>query len=269
MLLLFGLRNKSLPQKHKSGTPDMALESGTYINSLNASNPASTDGLAQADDHIRLLKSTIKASLPNITGAITATHTELNKLDGVTASTSEINKLDGLTATTAQMNTLASGGGVIPSGGIIMWSGAVSAIPTGWVLCNGSNSTPDLRNRFVVGAGSTYAVNDTGGSDTVVLTDAQMPNHHHYFDDNGTTSTIGNHTHGNVANPLMNDNGRDGDSGSNSTGLNENDRLGGTTGAAGSHSHTFSVTGYTDYRGSDAAHENRPPYYALAYIMKS
>ena len=72
----------------------MALESGTYINSLNASNPASTDGLAQADDHITLLKSTIKASLPNITGAITSTHTELNVLDGVTASTTEINKLD-------------------------------------------------------------------------------------------------------------------------------------------------------------------------------
>ena len=167
----------------------MALESGTYINSLNASNPASTDGLAQADDHIRLLKSTIKASLPNITGAITSTHTELNVLDGVTASTSEINKLDGLTATTAQMNTLATGGGVIPSGGIIMWSGAVSAIPTGWVLCNGSNSTPDLRNRFVVGAGSSYAVNATGGADSVTLSTANMPAHSHSFSGSGTTNT--------------------------------------------------------------------------------
>ena len=268
-MLLFGLRNKSLPQKHKSGTPDMALESGTYINSLNASNPASTDGLAQADDHIRLLKSTIKASLPNITGAITSTHTELNVLDGVTASTSEINKLDGLTATTAQMNTLATGGGVIPSGGIIMWSGAVSAIPTGWVLCNGSNSTPDLRNRFVVGAGSSYAVNATGGADSVTLSTANMPAHSHSFSATGTTNTEGDHTHGNVANPLMNDAGRDGDAGSNSTGLNENDRLGGTTGAAGSHSHTVTISGTTGNTGSGTSHENRPPYYALAYIMKS
>ena len=55
----------------------MALETGTHINSLNASNPVSTDGLAQADDHIRL----IKASFPNITGAMTATHTVLNGLD--------------------------------------------------------------------------------------------------------------------------------------------------------------------------------------------
>ena len=84
----------------------MALETGTYVNSLNASNPASTDGLAQADDHIRLLKSTIKATLPNVTGAITATHTELNKMDGVTATTAELNTTAGLTASTAELNKL-------------------------------------------------------------------------------------------------------------------------------------------------------------------
>ena len=59
----------------------MALETGTHINSLNASNPVATDGLAQADDHIRLIKATIKATFPNITGAMTATHTVLNGLD--------------------------------------------------------------------------------------------------------------------------------------------------------------------------------------------
>ena len=59
----------------------MALETGPHINSLNASNPVSTDGLAQADDHIRLIKATIKATFPNITGAMTATHTVLNGLD--------------------------------------------------------------------------------------------------------------------------------------------------------------------------------------------
>lgn len=84
----------------------MALETGTYISSLNASNPASTDGLAQADDHIRLLKSTIKATLPNVTGAITATQAELNLMDGVTATTAELNVTDGLTATTAELNKL-------------------------------------------------------------------------------------------------------------------------------------------------------------------
>lgn len=59
----------------------MALESGTYIDSLVSTNPAATDGLAQADDHMRLIKATILASFPNITGAMTATHTVLNGLD--------------------------------------------------------------------------------------------------------------------------------------------------------------------------------------------
>lgn len=84
----------------------MALETGTYIDSLNALNPVSTDGLAQADDHLRLIKSTVKATLPNVTGAVTATHTELNLVDGVTASTAELNILDGVTSTTAELNIL-------------------------------------------------------------------------------------------------------------------------------------------------------------------
>jgi len=52
----------------------------------------------------------------------------------------------------------------IPSGVIMMWSGAADAIPSGFVLCNGQNSTPDLRNRFVVGATDTYSVGATGGA---------------------------------------------------------------------------------------------------------
>ncbi len=60
----------------------MALETGNHISDLNAANPVSTDGLAQADDHLRLIKWTILASFPNITGAMTATHTILNGLDG-------------------------------------------------------------------------------------------------------------------------------------------------------------------------------------------
>ena len=64
------------------------IESGTYINSLNASNPVSTDPISASDDHLRLTKSTIKASFPNISGAMNATHTELNIMDGDTAATS-------------------------------------------------------------------------------------------------------------------------------------------------------------------------------------
>ena len=241
----------------------MALETGTYISSLNASNPASTDGLAQADDHIRLLKATIKATLPNVTGAITASHTELNALDGVTASATEINKLDGLTATTSQLNSLAAGG-AIPAGGIIMWSGSVGSIPSGWVLCNGSNSTPDLRNRFVVGAGSSYAVNATGGTDAVNLSTANLPAHSHSFSGTGSTNTTGAHNH---SSGWYGPRGADGSY----VGFATNDPNYGNvnTGSAGNHSHTVSVSGTTNNTGSGTAHENRPPYYALAYIMKT
>ena len=76
----------------------MALESGTYINSLNASNPASTDGLGQADDHLRLIKSTLLATLPNVAGAVTADHTELSTLDGYTGNTDDLNILSGAAA---------------------------------------------------------------------------------------------------------------------------------------------------------------------------
>jgi len=65
------------------------------------------------------------------------------------------------------------------TGMIIMWSGAISNIPSGWVLCDGNNNTPNLRDRFIVGAGSSYAVAATGGVDSVTLTIAQMPNHSH------------------------------------------------------------------------------------------
>lgn len=63
----------------------MGLESATYINSLDANNPTGSDTKAAGDDHLRLIKSTIKATFPNATGAITATQTELNFMVGVTS----------------------------------------------------------------------------------------------------------------------------------------------------------------------------------------
>ena len=73
----------------------MALESGTYIDSLNASNPASTDGLGQADDHLRLIKSTIKATFPNLTGAVTATQTDLNNTSSIPTALTDLGISDG------------------------------------------------------------------------------------------------------------------------------------------------------------------------------
>ena len=84
-------------------------------------------------------------------------------------------KLDGSAGTSGQL--LVSAGSGTPTWGnafvagmIILWSGSSATIPTGWLLCDGSSSTPDLRNRFVVGATSTYAVGATGGSaDAIVV----------------------------------------------------------------------------------------------------
>lgn len=172
----------------------------------------------------------------------------------VTATAAEINTLDGIAPAGA-------GFGFIPSGGIIMWSGSVASVPAGWFLCDGANGTPDLRNRFVVGAGSTYAVNATGGADTVTLTTAQMPAHGHTF--SGTTNTTGAHVHSyqNNVNGSFNGSNQDGSDGANASNTFRN------TTSAGDHAHTFSGT--TASVGSGQAHENRPPYLALAYIMKA
>lgn len=80
----------------------MALESTTYIDGLVATNPTGTDPRSQGDDHIRLVKSTIKSTFPNITGAVNSTQAELNILDGVTATTAELNYLDIPTLGTAE-----------------------------------------------------------------------------------------------------------------------------------------------------------------------
>lgn len=167
----------------------------------------------------------------------------------------------------------------IPSGVILLWSGSVGTIPSGWVLCDGTNSTPDLRDRFIVGAGSTYAVAATGGADSVTLAATQIPSHTHTF--SATTSTDGTHTHS-VSDPghahgiqLFGSY-----QASVGTGANGNTQrygaAGGATDAAatgisivsaGAHTHT--VSGTTGSTGGGLSHENRPPYYALCYIMKT
>jgi hypothetical protein len=111
----------------------------------------------------------------------------------------------------------------VPSGVIAIWSGAIVNIPIGWVICDGNNSTPDLRNRFVVGAGSTYAVGATGGATT----------HTHTFITDGHDHDIGA--------------GIDFGAGPNFDDLTSAETDSGTTNAGSS----------------------LPPYYALAYIMKS
>lgn len=158
----------------------------------------------------------------------------------------------------------------IPTGVIVMWSGAANAIPTGWVLCDGNNNTPNLVDRFIVGAGSTYSVGATGGSNTVTLTTAQMPSHTHTATlslSGLTTSSAGAHTHNVTAASVQSPSYYDSVGGGHSyygTGQY-------STSSAGAHTHTISGSGSVTNAntGSGSAHENRPPYYALCFIMKT
>lgn len=122
----------------------------------------------------------------------------------------------------------------IPKGGIIIWSGMESNIPEGWHLCDGTNGTPDLRDRFVLGAGNKYSVDETGGSEEVTLTVEQMPRHDHRI-----ISAVGNEKTGARRFPIE----------------YKTDDIPTTTVG-------------TNVTGSSQPHPNMPPYYALCYIMK-
>ena len=177
----------------------------------------------------------------------------------VTATAAELNILDGVTATASALNTASTH--YVPSGGIIMWSGSVASVPSGWFLCDGTNSTPDLRNRFIVGAGDTYAVDATGGAASVTLTEAQLPAHTH-SDGTLAAASAGAHQH-TIPTTL----GVFGSGGGVDGGPNFPYLVDSLTGSAGAHTHD--VTGSTGSTGSGEAVATLPPYYALAYIMKA
>lgn len=147
----------------------------------------------------------------------------------------------------------------MPSGGIIIWSGSVASIPAGWYLCNGANSTPDLRGKFVLGAGGAYAVGATGGAETHTLTVAEMPAHNHGggVHNHGITDPGHYHTIGHVASD------QDG-SGSNGSISGSSNTSTAYTGISINNSGTIINT-----EGGGGAHNNMPPYYALCFIMKS
>lgn len=135
---------------------------------------------------------------------------------------------------------------IIPSGVIVMWSGSIASVPSGWYLCDGSNSTPDLRNRFIVGAGSTYSVAGTGGS-----ADAIVVSHTHT-----ATVTDPGHVHTFVyeSGLAQNGSGRNG--------------VGGTA-PFSTNSQVTGISVSNSTTGSSGTNANLPPYYALAYIMKA
>lgn len=282
----------------------------------------------------------LSASTATFSGAISSVNPSFTGTP--TAPTAAAGTSNTQIATTAYADSAASSAASlrVPSGVILLWSGSIASIPTGWLLCNGSSGTPDLRDRFVVGAGSSYAVGSTGGAATYTLSVGQLPNHTHSLTASGTTSTVDiNHTHSGTTATVdinhthsgtsggMNQNavhshgvsdpghthgvpsGGNPNSGQTcmigpytvqglvpsaasttnisivgvnidhthsftSNGMNSNNVHSHTfsTGLMSNfatHNHTVTVTGTSGGTGSGDAIENRPPYFALAYIMKS
>lgn len=180
----------------------MALESAQYISQLVQANPLSTDTVAQAGDHMRLIKKALKNTFPNLDGPVTITPTQMNY--------------------------------PIPQGAIILWSGDAASIPLGYAVCNGASGTPDLRSRFVMGGGgaagyvlppttggaattgaagththtansataalstttATVAAGTGAGTDVSVITSVSANGHTH------TVNAVGDHTHSSLP-PFM------------------------------------------------------------------
>ncbi len=134
---------------------------------------------------------------------------------------------------------VVSGYGTVPIGTIVMWSGGT--VPDGWALCNGQTvngvTTPDLRNRFIVGAGDEYSIGNAGGEKTHKLTISEMPSHRHKYKFKGA-DLVASWKDNNLF-------------------FNQSEHYSGNNNEK-----------YTEYEGGNQAHENRPPYYALSYIMR-
>jgi len=226
------------------------------------------------------------ASVANGGTGVTATPTNGQLLigNGSGFSLSTLTGGTGITITNSAGGvSIAATGAAVPSGAIMIWYGSLAAIPSGWVLCDGNNGTPDLRDVFVIGAGATYNPGNTGGTSSIsvsigatTLTQAQMPSHTHI----GTASDSGHvhpisdptHEHSVVENTIFvlggpNPQGVFGtdhtaQTNPASTGVSvqtgyANVSVGIST-AGGDQSHTHSVSTGT----------NLPPFRALAYIMK-
>lgn len=152
------------------------------------------------------------------------------------------------------LGTIPTSSSTVPSGMILLWSGSIGSIPSGYYLCDGSNGTPDLRNRFVVGAGDSYAVNATGGS-----ADAIVVSHTHT-----ATSVVTDpgHTHTVSVSNQSSQNGSISGGGSQPA-------VGSSTLTTASNTTGITVATTNTTSGTSGTGANLPPYYSLCYIMKS
>lgn len=144
----------------------------------------------------------------------------------------------------------------LPTGCVIMWSGSVTAIPNGWTICDGKLGAPDLRGRFILGHGQGSGLTNrlqgyVGGEENVTLSVAQMPAHGHYI------NAAGNHQHLSF---IDRNNTCGCGGGSCSCGGVQQDA---GTSWNGEHNHRM------DNTGGSQAHNNMPPFFVLAYIMKT
>jgi hypothetical protein len=223
----------------------MTVESATYVSGLNANYPPGSDTISEGDDHLRLIKAVLKSTLPNADEAINGVHTGTSapsptssgQLWFDTSGTGDLKVRNKADSAFASVDTTST---ALPTGIISLWYGSIASIPSGWVLCDGVYAgTPDLRDKFVIGAGTgaTYAVGANaamGNTGAHTLTTSEMPAHTHSYLQRGFTKS----------DPGAGSQDFSDEGGSLNTG---------SAGGGGSHTHTGSL----------------PPYYALCYIMKT
>jgi hypothetical protein len=212
----------------------------------------------------------------DVTGDTTGTHTGPVVSDSITGGD------DAIAENMIHQHLIDRG---VPYGAILMWSGIVDDIPESWALCDGNNGTPDLRDRFIVGAGDTYPPLASGGNDTAsgTATIAMSGTHTHTLTIGGHALTIAEmpaHNHGNgvvdknddlfnygskAADPSQNDSIDDNDSEGDTQGLTE------TIGGGAAHTHEGSTADLGGAHTHDISLDDveiLPPYFALCYIMK-
>lgn len=248
----------------------MPIESANFIADLNPTNPASPDLVSTSDDHLRLIKQSLKNTFPNLDGAVTATPPQLM--------------------------------GFVPIGGIIMWSGAYNAVPSGWALCDGTTNiprsdgagtinAPNLIDKFIKGsaaagadhltsggslakAGTTGAsgahahtgsANSAGGhshsgvTTYTALSIAQMPYHAHVYQGTVVRANYGGGPDTSAAAPSAMTTSYEGGGAGHAHGIYYD----------GDHVHSLSINSVADHTHTVSIEDSRPPYFALAFIMKT
>ena len=245
-----------------SGTRWIAANTTSVANAINVG----VTEVSDSNDKFVSFFNGNSGNLPNQVDANLKYNANTNVLSAVKFSG------DGSLLTNIQAGQV-QGNSIFVSGMIILWSGTIASIPTGFVLCDGQNNTPDLRDKFIIGAREDNSgvaksniegsLTQSGGSkDAIIVSHDHTVNHNHGF----TTGSDGAHSHSytRFSGTARVDNDE--------THQRLNGSTSDTTGSAGSHSHSGTTNNSnptTSSSGSSSSNANLPPYFALAYIMKT